>query len=150
MRILYDGPHAVSGEHSNADRPHCHRGNIMKRPKTPSSHVLGSHVLDNTRRRFVARAGSAFGAVVLASLLPRDARSGDLPPVSPTEPTAQALGYIEDASKVDKAKAPTYVAGTTCATCNFYQGAAATGACTLFPGKSVSAKGWCAGYAKKA
>jgi hypothetical protein len=43
------------------------------------------------------------------------------------------------------------VAGTDCANCNFYQGAATGyGPCQLFPGKSVNAKGWCSGYAKKA
>ena len=53
----------------------------------------------------------------------------------------------EDASK---APAP-HVAGQDCSNCNFYQGAATGfGPCQLFPGKAVNAKGWCAGYAKKA
>ncbi len=43
------------------------------------------------------------------------------------------------------------MAGSACANCNFFQGGAtAYGPCQLFPGKAVNAKGWCAGYAKKA
>jgi hypothetical protein len=107
--------------------------------------------IDDSRRRFVVGASSALGAVVVASALPRSARADDLPHLALTDPTATALNYTEDASKVDKAKSPTYVAGSACANCNFYQGAAAAwGPCALFPGKAVSAKGWCAGYAKKA
>jgi len=110
-----------------------------------------SKSIDSHRRRFFVGAGTALGAAALASALPRTARADDLPHLSPSDPTAAALNYTEDASKVDKAKAPTYVAGSACANCNFYQGAAAPwGACALFPGKAVNAKGWCAGYAKKA
>ena len=114
--------------------------------KTPDAKTIS-----DSRRRFVVGAGSALGAVVVASALPRNARADDLPHLALTDPTATALNYTEDASKVDKAKSPTYVAGSVCANCNFYQGAAAAwGPCALFPGKAVNAKGWCAGYAKKA
>jgi hypothetical protein len=107
--------------------------------------------IDNHRRRFFVGAGAALGAAAIVGALPRTALAADLPHLSPSDPTATALNYTEDASKVDKAKAPTFVAGSACANCNFYQGAAAPwGACALFPGKDVSAKGWCAGYAKKA
>jgi hypothetical protein len=107
--------------------------------------------LDSGRRRFFAGAGAALGAVVFADMLPRVARADDLPHLTTSDPTAQALNYTEDASKVDKAKSPTFVAGSACASCNFFQGAAAAyGPCQLFPGKAVNAKGWCSGYAKKA
>ena len=110
-----------------------------------------SKTIDRNRRRFFVGAGGALGAAALVSALPRSARADDLPHLALTDPTAQALNYTEDASKVDKAKAPTYVAGSMCANCNFFQGAAAAwGPCALFPGKAVNAKGWCAGYAKKA
>lgn len=116
--------------------------------KTDQSNVSGA---DQGRRRFIAGAGTAIGAVALASVLPRQARAEDLPHLSPTDPTAQTLGYVEDATKADKAKFPTYAAGSVCANCNFFQGAAAAwGPCQLFPGKSVNAKGWCSAYAKKA
>lgn len=104
--------------------------------------------MDGGRRRFFVGAGSALGAVALASLLPRRARAADLPHLTPDDPTAKALTYTEDASTT---KAPTHVAGSACANCNFFQGgSAAYGPCQLFPGKAVNAKGWCAGYAKKA
>ena len=107
--------------------------------------------MDSSRRRFFTGAGGALGAVVLANVLPRIARADDLPHLTPSDPTATALNYTEDASKVDKTKSPTYAAGSACANCNFFQGGtAAYGPCQLFPGKAVNAKGWCAGYAKKA
>jgi High potential iron-sulfur protein len=71
---------------------------------------------------------------------------------SAADPTAQALGYVNDASKVDKAKYANFVAGSACSNCALYQGQAGAeaGPCPLFAGKQVSAKGWCSSYAKKA
>jgi hypothetical protein len=99
------------------------------------------------RRHFLGLAGTAAGAIALASALPRSARADDLPHLTLDDPTAKALNYTEDASKA----AGTHQAGQTCANCNFYQGGtAAFGPCQLFPGKAVNLKGWCSGYAKKA
>ncbi len=85
------------------------------------------------------------------------------PPTSPTaaatgamvdekDATAVSLGYVSDASKVDKAKHAQYVAGSMCSNCALYQGAAgsAQGPCPLYAGKQVAAKGWCTAWAKKA
>ena len=68
------------------------------------------------------------------------------------DPQAVALGYVEDATKADKAKFPKYAAGQTCASCQLYQGKAgdASGPCAIFAGKHVAAKGWCSAYMKKA
>lgn len=68
--------------------------------------------------------------------------------LSETDPAAQALGYKEDASKVDKAKFPSYAPGQTCANCSLYQGKAtdAYGGCTLFGTKQVAGRGWCSSY----
>jgi hypothetical protein len=76
----------------------------------------------------------------------------DSPKVTETDPTAQALGYKEDASKVDKAKYAKYAAGQDCGNCSFYQGKAtdAWAGCPMFGGKQVSAKGWCSAYNTKA
>ncbi|MBS0487643.1 MAG: high-potential iron-sulfur protein [Proteobacteria bacterium] len=114
-----------------------------------------SHESDSTnssRRRFFAVAGSAIGAAAIAGVLPRTARAADLPHLTATDPTAQALHYNDDATKVDKAAAPTWKAGEACHNCNFFQGGATDqwGPCQLFPGKAVHRDGWCAGYAKKA
>ncbi|WP_233861834.1 high-potential iron-sulfur protein [Paraburkholderia adhaesiva] len=76
----------------------------------------------------------------------------DAPKLSESDPTAMALGYRADATKVDKAKFAKYVAGQTCSNCQFFQGKPtdAWAPCAMFAGKEVSAKGWCGAYAKKA
>jgi High potential iron-sulfur protein len=65
---------------------------------------------------------------------------------------AVSLGYVADASKVDKAKFASYQAGQACSSCALYQGAAGStaGGCGIFAGKQVAAAGWCSAYAKKA
>jgi hypothetical protein len=108
---------------------------------------------DGSRRRFMTLVG-ATGAAVLVGARPQFglAQGGGLPHLSPSDPTAQALGYTEDASKVDKSKYTAYKAGAKCATCNFFQGKPGDsyGPCQLFPGKAVSASGWCASHSPKA
>jgi hypothetical protein len=76
----------------------------------------------------------------------------DAPKVPETDPTAQALGYKADATKVDKAKFAKYAAGQDCGNCSFFQGKStdAFGGCPMFGGKQVSSKGWCSAYNKKA
>jgi hypothetical protein len=72
--------------------------------------------------------------------------------VQESDANAQALGYKTDASKVDKAKYPTFQAGQACANCQFFQGKAGDpmAPCTILGGKQVNAKGWCSAYQKKA
>jgi hypothetical protein len=100
-----------------------------------------------SRRRFLkVAAGTTVAAVVMGGL-PRLARAADLPPVSESDLTAKALGYVEDASKTTN---PKHKAGDACTSCQFYSGGATgRGPCQLFPGKSVNAKGWCVSYAVK-
>jgi hypothetical protein len=109
---------------------------------------------DHSRRDFIALAGVA-GAAVLAGIQPGSALAqggAQLPHLAESDPTAKALGYVEDAGKVDKTKFPTLKPGAHCATCNFYQGKGsdAYGPCQIFPGKAVAAKGWCASHSPKA
>ncbi len=75
-----------------------------------------------------------------------------LPMLDEKDAQAVALGYVADASRVDKDKYKTYVAGSMCSNCNLYQGKAgdAAGPCTLFAGKNVAGPGWCSGWIKKA
>jgi High potential iron-sulfur protein len=81
----------------------------------------------------------------------RLAQAADLPHVDEAGPQAQALGYVHDASKVDKVKFPGYVAGSICGGCQLYQGGTAEwGPCALFAGSAVNTKGWCSAFAKKA
>ena len=74
------------------------------------------------------------------------------PMVDEKDAAAVSLGYVGDASKVDKAKYSQYVSGSMCSNCALYQGAAgsAQGLCPLYAGKQVAAKAWCTAWAKKA
>jgi len=100
-----------------------------------------------SRRRFLkAAAGTAVAAAMIGTL-PRVARAADLPHLADSDPTAKALGYVEDASKTADAKHKT---GDSCANCQFYSGGpTGYGPCQLFPGKAVSSKGWCVSHAPK-
>ena len=107
-----------------------------------------------SRRSFIALAGVT-SAAVLAGVRPAlsFAQGGAAAPhLAESDPTAKALGYVEDAGKVDKSKFPAFKPGAHCATCNFFQGkpSDAYGPCQIFPGKSVNAKGWCASHSPKA
>jgi len=115
--------------------------------------MANSNEISNTsRRRFFALTGTAIGAAAVIGALPRHALAADLPHLTLDDATAKALGYTEDATKVDPKKYPTFKPGEDCSNCNFYKGAAGStyGPCQLYPGKAVHSKGWCSGYAKKA
>jgi len=105
-----------------------------------------------SRRQLLKLAVSATTGGLVATLAPRWAQADALVRLTESDPTAAALGYREDASKVDAAKSPTHKAGQTCANCRFYAGAdkSTAAACQLFPGKEVVAKGWCSAYNAKA
>jgi hypothetical protein len=101
-----------------------------------------------TRRTFIQ-------ILPLAGVLALGAKAvlaADAPKVDPKDPQAAALGYVVDASKVDKAKYPKYAAGQACGSCQLYQGKTtdASGPCAIFAGKQVATKGWCSAYVKKA
>lgn len=66
------------------------------------------------------------------------------------DPKAEALGYRNDAGKVDVAKFPGYAVGQTCGGCSNFKGSPgiAAGPCPKMP-KPVLASGWCSAYAKK-
>ena len=110
---------------------------------------------DASRRRFltIAVVATATAPLALRSLgagaaTPPPAAAKPLPKLALTDPTAKALAYAEDATKVKHAA---FKPASNCANCNLYKGAkgAATGPCTLFPKNSVVAKGWCSAWAKK-
>jgi High potential iron-sulfur protein len=97
-----------------------------------------------SRRQLLQRL--VLGVPAAATVLARSpqARAAELPLLSPAAPEAKAVHYVEDASKAKGA-----TAGASCATCGLYQGATGSvqGACQLFPGKDVKAKGWCSSWA---
>ena len=102
--------------------------------------------MKTNRRQFMILSAAGAASLALNNSVQAQAM------VAPTDPQAVALGYVEDAAKVDKAKFPKFVAGQNCSNCALYQGkaGAAAGGCTLFAGKQVTAKGWCSAHAKKA
>jgi hypothetical protein len=80
-----------------------------------------------------------------------NAAAAALVPLTSADPTAQALGYTDDSSKVDAAANPTHKPDQKCSSCVQYQGKPgdARGGCNIYAGKSVSANGWCKVWAKK-
>ena len=68
-----------------------------------------------------------------------------------TDPIASALGYIEDATKVDAAKYPAFKPGDICKDCLLYTDPSAEewGPCSLFQNRLVAANGWCVSFAKR-
>lgn len=104
-----------------------------------------------SRRDALRTFAVAFGAA--ATILPgRRAMAADLPHVLPTDASATALGYHEDAKTVDPKSNATYQPSQVCANCAQLKGneGDAWRPCTLFPGKLVSANGWCKVWTRKA
>lgn len=102
------------------------------------------------RRQFLGTAAKSLALIAGGSLLTLPALAAEK--LSPSDPTAAALHYTEDASKIDAAKTPGYKAGSHCASCALYQAAAAKGGyapCGAFAGKLVAQGGWCAAWNAK-
>ena len=102
-----------------------------------------------SRRRFLQLIAGA-AAIPLAA--PDALAAAALPHLPTTDPAAQALAYTEDAGKLDPKKEPTFKPGSKCSGCSQYQAAQAAGGyapCTIFPGKSVNANGWCRAFVAK-
>lgn len=103
-----------------------------------------------SRRRFLQLALASAAGLTLVN---HASASAALPHLAVDDPTAKALGYVENAAKVDPAKEAAFKKGTNCASCALYTAAQAEGGyapCAAFPGKAVAAKGWCRAYAPKA
>jgi hypothetical protein len=110
-----------------------------------------------TRRRFLAQVALAVpaGAALLDVAVSNTAFAEDaLPKLALTDPSAKALLYVDDATKVDTKNpmAARYAAGQTCANCAQIQGkdGDAYRPCGIFPGKLVASNGWCSVWVKKA
>lgn len=109
-----------------------------------------------SRRRFLAQVAIAVpaGAALLDVAMNTAAAQAALPKLDVNDPSAKALLYVEDATKVDRKNplAARYTPDQNCANCSQIQGKAgdAYRPCAIFPGKLVSSKGWCSVWAKKA
>jgi len=101
-----------------------------------------------TRRDFIL---STLPAATLVALAPRTAAAQSAR-LDEADRSAVALGYKHDASKVDKAKHPTYVTGRNCANCQLFaaKGNEEWAPCAAVGNKLVNARGWCAAWVKKA
>jgi hypothetical protein len=104
-------------------------------------------------RRDVLKVAMAGLVAIPVLALTRNAQA-QASPVKLDEKDAQAvaLGYVADAKKVDVKANPAYKPEQTCASCLQLTGKAgdAYRPCNLFPGKVVSANGWCKAWMKKA
>jgi len=103
-------------------------------------------------RRDALKNLALMAGVLVASQASHHAQAADaLPHVTAADAAAVTFAYVEDSSKIDVKKFPTYAAGQRCGTCMQYKGATgdAYGPCVLFPGKTVNANGWCKVYVKK-
>ena len=95
------------------------------------------------RRQLVKLSASAAAGLIIAS-----SSSAQEAALAESDATAVALGYVEDASKVDTARW-TKKAGPDgdkqmCSSCSLYQPIDDEwGGCSIFPGKKVKGAGWC-------
>ncbi len=102
-------------------------------------------------RRDIIKSGLIAGALVPIARLSTVQAAAALPALDPADPTAKALGFMPDATKVDTAANPTYKPTQKCGTCAQFQGKTgdASAACNIFAGKSVPAGGWCKVWVQK-
>ena len=102
-----------------------------------------------TRRVFMLQIAAAGSAALAATPAPP---AGPAAKLDEKDPTAMALGYVSDNSRVDKRKYPKFTPDQKCGACALYQGKAgdSTGPCPIFAGKLVASTGWCSSWVKKA
>jgi High potential iron-sulfur protein len=104
-----------------------------------------------SRRLLIKRSFIAGAMLPFIGLLSRIAVAAGLPPLDPSDPTAKALGFVTDATKVDAKISTTYKPNQKCGTCAQFLGKSgdAIAGCNIFPGKSVPAGGWCMVWVQK-
>jgi hypothetical protein len=108
--------------------------------------------MQNISRRAIIKGGLIAGALVPAfGLMGNPAAAAGLPPLDPNDPTAKALGFVTDSTKVDAAANPTHKPNQKCGTCAQFQGKPGdtSGGCNIFAGHSVPVGGWCKVWAAK-
>lgn len=101
--------------------------------------------MSSNRRQFMKVSVASVAALVASKVAYAQ------PMLEESNPQANALGYVADATKVDKAKFSKYQAGQLCNNCQLYAAKSpAAGTCSAFPGKLVAGEGWCNLWVKKA
>jgi hypothetical protein len=93
-----------------------------------------------SRRDFLA-SGLMAGTLTLVGAFVGTPSSARAAAVDPNDSIAKSLGYTTASQKSDQ----------KCAGCGLFQGKVGDpqGPCLLFQGRSVSAGGWCKGWAKR-
>ncbi len=97
------------------------------------------------RRFFVQRVAAGISLLPLLSIARLSFAASDAAPLlSPADPAARKLDYVEDASQAKAATPQSH-----CGNCALYAGADGTtqGSCSVFNGKQVKAAGWCSAWA---
>ena len=113
----------------------------MKSDKLSRRQVLGATVLGLP----------AIPVVVETAFAQAKPAAGSLPILSPNEPAAKALGYVEDTKKVDQKANPNHKPEQHCGNCLQWADKnrkAPLAKCNLFPGKLVKNPGWCKVWVK--
>ena len=99
--------------------------------------------MNKTRRSFLYALGTGVIAIPLSTLTREgSALAATAPKLELEDPTAKVLEYVHESPDATK----------LCVGCQLYTGAAGDewGPCVIFPGKLVSAKGWCKSWVVKA
>jgi hypothetical protein len=104
-----------------------------------------------SRRTLLAGSLALSAATPILGLWSDAAKAAPPPTLDPNDPTAKALGFVNDGKSVDAAANPTFKPTQKRATCAQYQGKASdpVAPCAIFAGKSVPAAGWCKVWALK-
>lgn len=103
---------------------------------------------DFSRRNFLRGAVAGAAMIPLVQLDARRAHAAER--VSPDDPTAKALGYVENASNANRTdKAGTPASEQQCNNCALFMGEGDYAPCTLFQGREVAAGGWCTAWVPK-
>ncbi len=99
--------------------------------------------MTRTRRSFLCTLGTGAIAISLSTLTRQGiALAAETPQLGLEDPTAKALEYVHESPD----------AAQLCSGCQLYTGSADAewGPCAIFPGKLVSARGWCKSWIAKA
>jgi hypothetical protein len=102
-----------------------------------------------SRRHFVQRVLAASALIPALNCVAIGSPAAGLPPLDTKDSAASALGFVTDASNAGSN--PMYKKGQHCGSCAHYLGQTsdATGGCNIYPGRSVPANGWCAGWSTR-
>jgi len=105
------------------------------------------------RRQFLKYGMQAGGGLLALAAIPLSLPAQDK--VAESEPLAQAMGYVEDAARVDTAKFPKRAgeagANQFCYNCALYAGDADAeyAPCSIFQNRLVAGAGWCNAWVAK-